>query len=123
MKKYKLIALWTALLIQISSFTDAVIAWTLRWGLWNPDVSHKRTEIKWNYWILNIIWAVNNYLRFAIWLVCFIFMIWNGFQLIMARGNEKDMDNAKNALIWCGIGLASCFLAYIIVNIAINLFK
>lgn len=123
MKKYKLTALWTIILMGLFSTTNAVVTWTLKWKLWNVDVSDKATQIEWSRSFLDIISVVNSYLRFAIWLICFLFMIWNGFQLIMSRGNEKDMKAAKDALIWCGIGLASCLLAYIIVNIAINLFR
>lgn len=123
MKKYKLITLWTTILLGLVSTTNAVSVWTLKWKIWDDDVSQEMTQIDWNYSFLDIISVVNNYLWFAIWFLCFLFMIWNGFQLIMARGNEKDMEAAKNALIWCGIGLVVCFLAYIIVNIAINLFR
>jgi len=123
MKKYKLIALWTTILLALTSTTNAVVTRTLKWKLWDEDVSQEATQIVWSRSFLDIISFVNSYLRFAIWLICFLFMIWNGFQLIMSRGNEKDMKAAKDALIWCGIWLASCILAYIIVNIAINLFR
>lgn len=123
MKKYKLIALWTSILVELASTANALVTWTLKWKLGDVDVSDNATQIEWSRSLLDIIWVVNSYLRFAIWLICFLFMIWNGFQLIMSRWNEKDMKAAKDALIWCGIGLASCLLAYIIVNIAINLFR
>lgn len=119
MKKYKFMTLWTVLLLGLACSVDAVSLWTLI----NPNTPRLHTKIEWNLSFLDIIRVVNSYLRFIIWLACFIFMIWNGFQLIMSRGNEKGMKNAKTALIWCGIWLASCILAYIIVNIAINLFR
>ena len=123
MRKYKFITLWTTILLGLISTVNAVTVWTMKWKIWDDDVSMESTKIEWSRSFLDIISVVNSYLRFTIWLVCFLFMIWNGFQLIMSRGNEKDMKAAKDALIWCGIWLASCILAYIIVNIAINLFR
>lgn len=123
MRKYIFTTLWTNILLGFISTVDAVTVWTMRWRPWDVDVYLEPTQIEWSRSFLDIIWVVNSYLRFAIWFVCFLFMVWNGFQLIMSRGNEKDMKAAKDALIWCGIWLASCILAYIIVNIAINLFR
>ena len=42
-------------------------------------------ELTWNHSVFNIISFVNRYLCFGIGLVCFLFMIWNGYLLIMAR--------------------------------------
>lgn len=125
MKKKKTILICTSILLTLLSTVNAVSVRTIGWKVWDRDVTtpQTHTQIDWSRSILDIIWVVNSYLRFGIWLVCFIFMIWNGFQLILARGNEKDMKNATNALIWCSIGLVSCLLAYIIVNIAIKLFN
>lgn len=122
MKKHRIIWPLAIVLLSIACTVDAVSVWTLKWKIWDRDVSQEATQIDWSRSILDIIWVVNSYLRFAIWFVCFLFMVWNGFQLIMARWNEKDMKAAQTALIWCSVWLASCFLAYIIVNIAINLF-
>ncbi len=118
MKKNKSIALWTIILLWFTSTVDAVSVWTLI----NPYVPGY-SRIEWDYSFFDIIRVVNSYLRFTIWFFCFLFTIWNGFQLIIARGNEKNMESTKKALIWCSIGLVSCFLAYIIVNIVINLFR
>ena len=72
--------------------------------------------------ILNTISMVNSYIWFFIWFFCFVFMIWNGYKLITGNGDEKAMKSAKTALLWSFIWLAICILAYIIVNIAVNLF-
>lgn len=81
------------------------------------------TIVPWQTTITDIISLVNSYLWFAIGFVCFLFMIWNGYQLIIARGNEKQMKTATSSLIGCSIWLVSCLLAYIIVNIAIKFFQ
>lgn len=72
--------------------------------------------------ILNTISMVNSYIWFFIGFFCFVFMIWNGYKLITGNGEEKAMKSAKTALLWSFIWLAICILAYIIVNIAVNLF-
>ena len=50
-------------------------------------------------------------------------MIWNGFQLITAKGDENQTKNATKSLVWAAIWIAVCLLAYIIVNIAGKLFS
>lgn len=121
----KLTILFGSILISIfTSTTFALTAWTL-WDksqIWpNKDVEQWQ-EVRWSRSVFDIISLVNKYLWFTIWLVCFAFMIWNGYQLIMARGDQKQMDSAVKALIWCGIWLTVCILAHIIVNIAVKIF-
>ena len=123
MFKKALILLQVIIVTTLLSTTNAVSVWTLRPRIWNPDIPQQPTQIDWSRSFLDILSVVNSYLRFAIWFVCFLFMIWNGFKLIMSRWDEKDMKSAQNALIWCGVWLVTCFLAYIIVNIAIKLFS
>ena len=123
MFKKALILLQIIVVSTLLSTTNAVSVWTLRPRIWNPDIPQQPTQIDWSRSFLDILSVVNSYLRFAIWFVCFLFMIWNGFKLIMSRWDEKDMKSAQNALIWCGVWLVTCFLAYIIVNIAIKLFS
>ena len=122
--KKTLITLWTTLLISMFSTTEAVNASVIKWKYGsNPDIPNSTTHIEWSRSILDIISLVNSYLRFAIWLVCFLFMIWNGYQLIMARWNDKQMKEATDAIVGCVVWLAVCLLAYIIVNLAIKLFS
>ena len=123
MFKKALILLQVIIVTTLLSTTNAVSVWTLRPRTWNPDIPQQPTQIDWSRSFLDILSVVNSYLRFAIWFVCFLFMIRNGFKLIMSRWDEKDMKSAQNALIWCGVWLVTCFLAYIIVNIAIKLFS
>lgn len=121
--KKTVISLGISLLIYLLSFSEAVTIRTLKWKYGsNPDVSQEATQIEWSRSILDIIWLVNSYLRFIIGFVCFLFMIWNGYQLIMARWDEKQMKSATNAITGSAIWLGVCLLAYIIVNIALRLF-
>ena len=122
MLKKTIIRIQIIIMTTLISTTNAVTVRTIRWTVWDRDVTQNPTQIDWSRSFLDILSVVNSYLRFAIWFVCFLFMIWNGFKLIMSRWDEKDMKAAQNALVWCGVWLVTCFLAYIIVNIAIKLF-
>ena len=119
-KRIVLIFLW--LLLTIQTTANAVKLSTLRWVIW-WDINTTTTEVVWSRSIFNIISLVNKYLWFTIWLFCFLFMIWNGFQLITAKGDENQTKNATKSLVWAAIWIAVCLLAYIIVNIAVKLFS
>lgn len=88
----------------------------------NPDVQQAGEQIEWSHAVLDIIAMVNSYLWFGIWFFCFVFMIRNWYQLIMSSGDEKKMKSATSSLVWCGIWIVVCLLAYIIVNLAVKLF-
>lgn len=115
-------ALWILLpcILVFWSSVNAVTLRTLKWAI-GSDIGNAPTQIEWQHSIFNIISLVNKYLWFTIGLACFWFMIWNGYQLIMARGDSKQMDTATKSLIWCALWLVVCILAHIIVNIAIKL--
>lgn len=121
MKKLKIVWILTLIFSIFVSCTNAVTLRTLRWQT-GGEFSQKSVQIEGQRSIYNIISLVNKYLWFAIWFVCFAFMVWNGYQLIMARGDEKQMKSATDALIGCAVWLVVCILAHIIVNIAIRLF-
>ena len=121
MKKFKIALIVTSFLFMLLSCVNAVTIRTLKWPT-GGEFSNDPTQIEGKRSIFNIISVVNNYLWFAIGFVCFLFMIWNGYQLIIARWDQKQMDSAKKALIWCAIWLTVCILAHIIVNVAVKLF-
>jgi hypothetical protein len=121
MNNKKIISLWIILLSVFMPRVFAVTAWTLKWRL-GSDAKVSMTQIDWSRSIFNIISFVNGYLRFAIWFVCFLFMVVNGYKLITARGDEKPTSAATNALWQSVIWIAICLLAYIIVNVAVRLF-
>lgn len=119
--------LLTSLISVISLMNACVYAITLYSAWDSSEISHNSDtpvmqELVWNHSVFDIISFVNRYLWFGIGLVCFLFMIWNGYQLIMSRWDEKEMKSATNALTWCAVWLAVCILAYIIVNLAVKLF-
>ncbi len=115
--------LWIVIL-WMGSITSAVETFIPGSTAANPDVPGESTieGFKWEYSYIDVIAFVNRYLRYAIWLVCFLFMIWNGYKLIMARGDQAQMKKATKALIGSAVGIAVCLLAYVIVKFAVNLF-
>ena len=117
---YLLTSLIIILTTSVSSKAFAVTPYILQGttdsaGITTEQVSGSRS-------ILNTISMVNSYIWFFIWFFCFVFMIWNGYKLITANWDEKAMKSARTALLWSFIWLAICIVAYIIVNIAVNLF-
>ena len=72
--------------------------------------------------LLDMISLVNEYLWFAIWFFCFLFMIINGYKLITANWDDGQTKKATKALLWSVIWIVVCLLAYIIVNLAVKLF-
>lgn len=124
--------MWKKLFIAIISFTLVWVVWLTnalqvrfpRDRSSDPDYQVPGANVAaWETKITDVISLVNSYLRFAVGFVCFLFMVWNGYQLIMARGDENQMKKATSSLIWSALWLLVCLLAYIIVNIAVKFFQ
>lgn len=64
----------------------------------------------------------NKYLRFALGVVAMVVVIIAGVKLVVARGEEKDMTSAKNALIGVGVGTVIAIFAYLIVKVIANIY-
>lgn len=117
----------STLLINFFSSADALYAFTIskrkpsEWDV--ADNPEGWTYINWDHSILDVINLVNNYLWFAVWFVCFLFMIINGYKLITAHGDEKKTSSAMTGLMWSIVWIVICLLAYIIVNLAVKLFQ
>ena len=116
----KIISLLGIASTTLISKVYAVTAWTLRWESSSSQIPHDQTHIYWGRSVFDMINFVNSYLRFAIWFVCFLFMIINGYKLITAHGDEKQTKEATSALMKSIIWIAVCLLAYI--NVAVKLF-
>lgn len=120
MKLKKFATLWIISLVGCLSKVYAVTARTFKKTKDTAD--HDWNQIEGSRSVLDMISLVNKYLWFAIWFFCFVFMIWNWYKLITAAWDDKAMWSAKKALLWSGIWIAICLLAYIIVNLAVKLF-
>lgn len=116
----KLTSIWIITLIVSMSKTYAVTAQTLRKT--EDTADHIRSQIDGSRSLLDIISFVNSYLWFAIWFVCFLFMVINGYKLIMNNWDEKQSETATSWLVKSIIWILICLLAYIIVNVAVKLF-
>jgi len=127
MRKKIFISLISVTLLWITLVTNAIQVFVPNDNPNDPDYNipdnHTSDVVVWKTPITDIISLVNSYLWFAIGFVCFLFMIRNGYQLIMARGDEKQMKTATSSLIWSALWLTVCLLAYIIVNIAVKFFQ
>jgi hypothetical protein len=87
------------------------------------DVNVTNTQIEGNPdKVLATISFVNQYLWWAIGFLCFIFLIYNGVKLIMARGEKDAMSKAIKGLLGSVIGIVICFLSYSFVRVIVNLF-
>lgn len=122
-----LVILLSTILINSLSSVNALQAFTFsKKGYQQGNVPRNPddwTYINWDYSILDVINMVNSYLRFAVWFVCFLFMIINGYKLITAHGDEKKTSSAMTGLMWSIVWIVICLLAYIIVNLAVKLFQ
>ena len=114
----KIIAICTVSLFGIISKVSAVTVRTLKKTKDTAD--HNRSQIDGSRSILDIISFVNSYLWFVVWFVCFLFMIWNWYQLII--NNWDDKQPWMKWLLWSIVWIVICLLAYIIVNLAVKLF-
>lgn len=71
--------------------------------------------------VRNVVSAVNGYLWFIIGFLCFCFLIYHGVMLVMARGEEKELKNAKQMMLGAAVGIAICLLSYSLVRLVVNL--
>ena len=119
----KVVIIW---IVTLFGFVSNIYASALQTSTFKPTTDTAQYDnwggITGNISILNLISLVNSYLWFAIGFLCFMFMIWNWYKLIMANWDGKTMDSAKKALLGSAVWIAICLVAYIIVNLAVKLF-
>ena len=118
----KLAGILTATLIGSVSKVYALSVHILKGTKDSAGETYSYTQVDGSRSILDMISFVNNYLWFAVWFVCFLFMIVNGYKLITANWDEGETKKATKALLWSIIWITICLLAYIIVNLAVKLF-
>lgn len=111
-------------MITFVGFISKAFAVTVRTFRKTKDTAdHDRSQVDGSRSILDIISLVNSYLWFAVWFVCFLFMVINGYKLIMNNWDEKQSSTATSWLLNSIIWIVVCLLAYIIVNLAVKLFR
>ena len=52
-----------------------------------------------------------------------IFIIWSGYLFVTARGDDKQLETAKNVFFWTIIGTAILLGAYVIATAVVNFVK
>lgn len=116
----KLTSIWIITIIGFISKVSAISVRTFRKT--KDTTSHDWSQIDGSRSIFDIISLVNSYLWFAIWFVCFLFMIINGYKLIINNWDEKQTSTATSWLLKSIIWIIICLLAYVIVNLAVKIF-
>jgi hypothetical protein len=116
----KLTSIWIITIIGFISKVSAITVQTIKRTTDTAD--HDLSQIDGSRSIFDIISLVNSYLWFAIWFVCFLFMIINGYKLIINNWDEKQTSTATSWLLKSIIWIIICLLAYVIVNLAVKIF-
>ena len=116
----KLTSIWIITIIGFISKVSAITVQTIKRT--TDTANHDLSQIDGTRSIFDIISLVNSYLWFAIWFVCFLFMIINGYKLIINNWDEKQTSTATSWLLKSIIWIIICLLAYVIVNLAVKIF-
>lgn len=72
--------------------------------------------------VFTLVNFVNKYLWFGLGVIAMIVVIIAGVKLVVARGDEKDMKGATNALVGVGVGTVIAIFAYLIVKVVANIY-
>lgn len=64
--------------------------------------------------------TVQKYLIRLVWLVAVAMFIYAGFNLFMAKGDDKEYGKAWKALTYAAVGLAIIPLSYVVVKIVLG---
>lgn len=65
--------------------------------------------------------GINVLLVFLILLSLF-YLVWGGFNWIQSAGDQKNLDGARNKIVFAILGLILGFVSFVIVNIFTNIF-
>ncbi|MEY3197963.1 MAG: hypothetical protein RL023_817 [Candidatus Parcubacteria bacterium] len=72
--------------------------------------------------LLNLIRLINSYLWFIVAAICMAVVIYAGFLMMTARGDDAQVKKGINILVYAGIGIGVSLMAYAIVNVIVNFF-
>jgi TRAP-type C4-dicarboxylate transport system permease small subunit len=64
-----------------------------------------------------ILSTVVSLLLLAAVILCLFYLILGGFKWIMSEGDAKQVEGARNQILWAAIGLGVCFLSFAFVNV------
>lgn len=55
-------------------------------------------------------------------LLSLFYLVWGGFNWMQSAGDQKNLDAARNKIVFAILGLILGFVSFVIVNIFTNLF-
>lgn len=127
LKPIKTVFLWLLLLCII--YTGVSFAWDLRVeipnGEWFQDIIADDPFITWNKAsnsFTKFVQLANTYLWIAVLVVFMIMLIYAWFTLITSRWDAEKFKKGNMMLMYIGIWLWVALLAYVIINVLVNLF-
>ncbi len=74
----------------------------------------------------NLAALISGFLNIAFYIAVFLiffWLLWGGFQYIMASGNKENLAKARERIKWALIGLMVIFSAFFIAQFAGEIFK
>ncbi|MEF2176209.1 MAG: hypothetical protein V3575_07105 [Candidatus Absconditabacteria bacterium] len=72
--------------------------------------------------VADLLRTINKYIWFAIGVAAVLVLMWGGWELMSANGDESKVKNANNILTYLVIGIIIALFAYTLIRIAANLF-
>lgn len=61
--------------------------------------------------------SIGNFLFMVAFVFAFIYLIWGGFRLITAGGEERAISEARETITYAIVGIIIVFLSYLIVKL------
>ena len=127
--KTKILALFMSVIALFGSATSLVFAdannpgtdGTFKWGFGNSKYT-TWIAVKWTWdqtWD-SIIWVVKSAINWVLWilsLVVLVLLLWGGFQMITAAGDDAKYKKGFTILKQAGIWLAFIATAWLIVSL------
>jgi len=114
MNKFFLAICWFVLLLQTTiaqaAFWIEKIDEDIKW--WDGVIT---AGDEWRFLADNVSWIVSNFLMF-LYILAVIVVIYAGFLILTAAGDEEKVKKAKNIIIFAIIGLVVIYLAGAIVT-------
>lgn len=89
----------------------------------NVPLASSTDVITWEQWdIIDLIKLINNYLWMSLGVLCLATTVYGWFLLITAQWDKSKMQKANQILLWSGIWIIICVMAYVLVRVVVNLF-
>lgn len=71
----------------------------------------------------NLFRLFNEWLWIIVGVVAFLVLLYGGFLLMTSRGDAKELKKAQDLILYAVIGIIITLLAYVFINILVNLFS